>query len=98
MIGIKLSCQIYTTSGPVKKPLKPVAYDFKNTGTTIAIIDVAGKEPGEKTWKLYPGEAMNTFFAGCADQTQYMVTFKSQNESDPESQFNELEVTHIKSI
>lgn len=96
MIGIRISTKKYVAGGPVTQPKNIIAYDFKNTGTTIVIIDVIGKEPGDNVWTLEPGEAMNTFFTGCADLSKYLISFIPQNNTDPESQFNQLEVTTIK--
>jgi len=98
MFGYTLSAVIIDSPQVVEKPNKIIGYNFKNTGTTIALISRSGAGPTEKPIPLFPGEAMDTRVNGGMDQTTYKVSFKSINDNDPNSQQSELYVVTFKGI
>jgi hypothetical protein len=98
MFGYTLSAKIISSPEIIEKPNKIIGYNFKNTGTTIALISRVGEAPDEKPIPLFPGEAMDTRLIGGMDQTTYKVSFKSLNDSDPNSQQSELYILFFKGI
>jgi len=98
MLGYTLSAIIITDPQIVEKPNKIIAYNFKNNGTTIALISRVGAGPSERPIALVPGEAMDTGRVGGTDQTTYKVSFKSINDQDSNAQQSELVVVQFKSI
>ncbi len=98
MFGYTLSAVIISDPQIIEKPTKILAYNFKNTGVTIALISRVGAGNTEKPIPLFPGEAMDTRFIGGSDQTTYKVSFKSINDSDPQAQQSELYVITFKAI
>lgn len=98
MFGYTLSNNVYTSNGKIAKASKVVGYNFKNDGTTIALISTADATPDEQPIPLYPGEAMDTRVIGGMDLSQYIVSFKSINDIDPESQQSQLFVITFRVI
>jgi len=98
MFGYTLSSVIISDPQIIEKPNKILAYNFKNTGVTIALISRVGAANNEKPIPLYPGEAMDTRMNGGSDQTTYKISFKSINDSDPQAQQSELYVITFKAI
>ena len=98
MFGYTLSAKIIGSSEIVEKPNKIIGYNFKNTGTTIALISRVGEASDEKPIPLFPGEAMDTRIVGGFDQTTYKVSFKSINDNDANSQQSELYIIFFKGI
>ena len=93
MIGYTLQFKTYTTADIVPQPAKILHYNFKNNGSTIAIIEPADISPGENVAMLEPGEALDTRLINGRDLTKYRIRFKSINDQDAESQISELLVT-----
>lgn len=98
MFGYTLSAKIISGPEIIEKPNKIIGYNFKNTGTTIALISRVGEAPDEKPIPLFPGEAMDTRSFGGRDQTTYKVSFKSLNDTDSNSQQSELYILFFKGI
>jgi hypothetical protein len=98
MFGYVLMSTIISSSQKIEKPFKVIGYNFKNTGTTIALISRLNGGTNERPIELWPGEAMDTRIAGGLDQTEYKIDFKSLNDSDQESQQSELNLIAFKAI
>ena len=93
MFGYKLEVKSITNAQPVQQHPKVIAYDFKNTGETIANIRLKDGANDSWVWTLYPTEAMNTHLVGGRDLSLYAVDFKSENDTDPDAQQSEVIVT-----
>ena len=98
MFGYVLVSTIITSGQKVEKPNKVLGYNFKNTGTTIALISRVNGGTNERPIPLWPGEAMDTRVIGAMDQTEYKVDFKSINDQDSNSQQSELYLISFKAI
>jgi len=98
MFGYTLSNRLYTANGKILRPEKCLGYNFKNDGNTIALISTKDATPEEQPIILYPNEAMDTRLIGGMDLTNYIVSFKSVNDVDPESQQSQLFVITFAAI
>ena len=93
MFGYTLKALQLTNAGTIPRPGKVIGYNFKNTGTTTAVLKTQDQTNDEWVWEIEPGEAMDTRVNGGLDMTKYFVGFKTSNDEDPESQQSELLVT-----
>jgi hypothetical protein len=98
MFGYVLISTVISSSQKIEKPFKVIGYNFKNTGTTIALISRLNGGTNERPIPLFPGEAMDTRVNGGLDQTEYRVDFKSINDQDSNSQQSELYLISFKAI
>lgn len=98
MFGYVLISTVISSGQKVEKPFKVIGYNFKNTGTTIALISRVNGGTNERAIPLFPGEAMDTRVNGGLDQTEYRVDFKSINDQDSNSQQSELYLISFKAI
>ncbi len=98
MFGYVLVSTVITSAQLVEQPNKIIGYNFKNTGTTIALISRLNGGNDEKPIPLWPGEAMDTRVIGGRDLTQYKVAFKSINDQDSNAQQSELYLIAFKGI
>lgn len=98
MFGYTLSAEIVASATKIEKPFKILGYNFKNTGTTIALISRVNGGNNERPIPLFPGEAMDTRVNGGLDQTEYQIAFKSINDRDSNAQQSELYVVTFKAI
>ena len=98
MFGYVLVSEVISSATKIEKPFKILGYNFKNTGTTIALISRVNGGTNERPIPLYPGEAMDTRVHGGMDQTQYQITFKSINDQDSNAQQSELYLITFKAI
>lgn len=98
MFGYTISNKVYTSNCVLPKVEKALGYNFKNDGTTIALISAKDAAANEEPIPLYPGEAMDTRCIGGMDLTRYVVMFKTLNDQDPASQQSQLFVITFQAI
>lgn len=98
MFGYILVSEVISSAKTIEKPHKVIGYNFKNTGTTIALISRVNGGNNERPIPLWPGEAMDTRVYGGLDQTEYKISFKSINDQDSNAQQSELYLITFKAI
>ena len=98
MFGYRTHSITITDAQEIIPQNKILSYNFRNYGSTIALIGRVNAPSNDTPVQLEPGEAWDTRFEGGMDQTRYKVSFKSINDQDPNAQQSELFITFIAAI
>ena len=98
MFGYRTHSITITDAQEIIPQNKIISYNFRNYGSTIALIGRVNAPPNDTPVQLEPGEAWDTRYEGGMDQTRYKVAFKSINDQDPNAQQSELFITFIAAI
>jgi hypothetical protein len=98
MYGYRTHSITITDAQEIIPQNKIISYNFRNYGSTIALISRVNAPSNDTPIQLESGEAWDTRLEGGMDQTRYKISFKSINDQDPNGQQSELLITFFAAI